>query len=251
VWLKPVADATAPAPASGGSAPAASGCSEAEVMAATKLEGGPNFSCQCTMLPAATVPLPWWSPWQYLEDLTSGNVSLGRWLRGMLYMGFEGLQEIGIGGPTLRRWYDKTAKLRGGFSYPRHRGEIPAGQRTPGLELNLREGEWVRVKSHQEILATLDSNNRNRGLYFDGEMVPYCGRTLRVLKIVTRIVNEKTGAIQEFKNPCIILDGGVCEGRYSPCRLFCPRAIYTYWREIWLERVPGPDACHGAKDCQR
>jgi hypothetical protein len=30
----------------------------------------------------------------------------------------------------------------------------------------------------------------------------------------------------------------VCEARYSVCRRFCPRAIYPYWREIWLERVP-------------
>jgi hypothetical protein len=29
----------------------------------------------------------------------------------------------------------------------------------------------------------------------------------------------------------------VCEARYAICRRFCPRAIYPYWREIWLERV--------------
>jgi hypothetical protein len=22
--------------------------------------------------------------------------------------------------------------------------------------------------------------------------------------------------------------------------MFCPRAIYSYWREIWLERIPAP-----------
>lgn len=140
-------------------------------------------------------------------------------------------------GSTLRWLYDKWAEILGWYPYPRRKGHIPAGQRTPDARLNLQPGELVRVKSYQEILATLDQANKNRGLYFDAEMVPFCGGTYRVLKRVNRIVNEKTGKIQEFKNPCIILDGGVCEARYSECRLFCPRAIYAYWREIWLERV--------------
>jgi len=54
---------------------------------------------------------------------------------------------------------------------------------------------------------------------------------------VTKIVNEKTGKMQQMKSPCIILDSVVCQARYSECRLFCPRSIYPYWREIWLERV--------------
>lgn len=249
-WLKPVADATSPAPKD---EPVASGagCTEADVTAAVRPGGGPLYACQATLLPAATEPLPWWSPGQYIEDLTSGNIGLLRWLRGMIYMGFQGLANIGIGGPTLRNWYDKTAKIRGGFPYPRRKGTIPIGQRTPGLELNLKEGEWVRVKSYPEILATLDEANKNRGLYFDGEMVPCCGKTYRVLRVLTKIVNEKNGQLQEFKTPCVILDGGVCEARYSECRLFCPRAIYAYWREIWLERVPAPTDCnHGHDHCK-
>jgi hypothetical protein len=74
-------------------------------------------------------------------------------------------------------------------------------------------------------------------MYWDAEMVPYCGGTYRVLKRVTTILDERTGKMQEMKNPCIMLDSVICEGRYSNCRMFCPRAIYSYWREIWLERV--------------
>jgi hypothetical protein len=71
-------------------------------------------------------------------------------------------------------------------------------------------------------------------------MVPYCGQVHRVLRRVTRIIDEKTGLMQEMKTPCVILDAVVCQSRYSSCRLFCPRGIYSYWREIWLERVePG------------
>lgn len=246
-WLKPVADGTSPAPASNGTpASTATGCTEADVTAATKINGGPNYACQCTLLPAATEPLPWWSPGQYVEDLTSGNIGLLRWCRGMFYMGYKGLANAGIGVGKFMFWlYDATIKIRGGFPYPRQKGVIPFGQRTPGAELKLQEGEWVRVRSYKDILATLDDHNKNRGLYFDAEMVPYCGRTFKVLKSVTKIVNEKTGAMQEFKTPCVILDGGVCEARYSECRLFCPRAIFAYWREIWLERVPAPASCGG------
>ena len=39
-----------------------------------------------------------------------------------------------------------------------------------------------------------------------------------------------------MKNPCIVLEGIVCEGAHN---LSCPRAITLDWREIWLERVGG------------
>jgi hypothetical protein len=75
---------------------------------------------------------------------------------------------------------------------------------------------------------------------FDAEMVPYCGGVYRVLKRVNKIVNERTGAMLEMKTPSIILDSVVCQARYSECRLFCPRSVYSYWREIWLEKVESP-----------
>jgi hypothetical protein len=95
----------------------------------------------------------------------------------------------------------------------------------------------VRVKKYDTILATCDQSNKNRGMTFDAEMAPYCGGTFRVLKRVTRIINERTGEMQVLANPCIILDGVVCQARYSACRMFCPRSIYPYWREVWLERL--------------
>ena len=142
----------------------------------------------------------------------------------------------------LRLLYDISQRFLGGVPFPRRTGKIPLGIKTPTICLNLQPGEWVRVKSYKEILATLDTNSKNRGLYFDAEMVPYCGRTFRVLRLVNRILDEKTGRMTEFKNPCIMLEGVVCESRYSECRLFCPRAIYSYWRDIWLERVSEPSS---------
>jgi hypothetical protein len=228
-------------------------CEEEEVWAGTKASGSessvdPVYVCQATQVPAATSSLAWWDVRQYLEDLNSGNVGIGRMARGFVYMAYHSLATAGIGLGRFLRWlYDAFQRFSGGIPYPRRWGKIPAGTKTPNVHLDLQPGEWVRVKSYAEILESLDTHNKNRGLYFDAEMVPFCGRTFRVLKRVRRILDEKTGKMTEFKNPCIMLEGVVCESRYSECRLFCPRAIYSYWREAWLERIPESDQAQASR----
>lgn len=242
-WLKRPSDSNGERPpASLPEVDRAGGCTEAGVLAGTQRPSrgnGPVYVCQATQVLAATKLLPWWDLRQYVEDYASGNIGLGKLLRGFIYMGYRGLINLGIGlGAPLRWLYDAFQKLWGGVPYPRKPGTIPKGTTTPTVDLHLQPGDLVRVKNHQAILDTIDESNRNRGLYFDAEMVPYCGEIHRVLKRVTRIVDEKTGEIREFKTPCIILEGAVCQSRYSECRLFCPRSIYAYWREIWVEKVP-------------
>lgn len=229
-----------------GSSIPSGGCTEADVIRNTRVAEGaedsnPTYLCQATRLPYASQDLSPYDIRQYFEDYTSGNVGLSQWVRGAIFIAYQNLINLGIGlGAPLRWIYDRFQRLWGGLPYPRWPGRIPLGQPTPTARLDLREGEWVRVKAYQDILATCAEDNRNRGMGFDGEMMPYCGRTFRVHKRVTQIINEKTGKMMEMKNPCIILEGVVCEGRYSECRIFCPRAIYPYWREIWLERVATP-----------
>ena len=113
------------------------------------------------------------------------------------------------------------------------------GAPTPAQTLNLKPGEWVRVRPHEEILKTVTVSNRNRGMFWDAELVPYCGGEYKVLKRVDKLIDEKTGTMLEMKTPCIILDSVVCQARYSDCRMLCPKGMYPYWREIWLERVEG------------
>jgi len=75
------------------------------------------------------------------------------------------------------------------------------------------------------------------GSGWDAEMVPYCGGTYRVLKRVTKIINERTGKMQEIKNPCVILDSVVCQSRYSCVSHVLPaQHLLPYWREIWLDK---------------
>ena len=42
----------------------------------------------------------------------------------------------------------------------------------------------------------------------------------------------------KMKTPAVILDGAYCQSLYSGQRILCPRAVFLWWREIWLERVP-------------
>jgi hypothetical protein len=115
--------------------------------------------------------------------------------------------------------------------------------KTPTGRLNLKPGELVRIRSKSEIEATINSSGLNRGLSFDAEeMAPYCGRVFRVHRCVTKILDEMTGRMIPMKQPCIILENVVCNAEYARCRLNCPRAIPSYWREIWLERVEEPQS---------
>jgi hypothetical protein len=229
-------------------ASAGGGCSELDVWNRTQNvvpEGGePTYVCQATQLPYATTNLEWWDFSQYIEDYRSGNVGLWRLVCGGVYFAYLWLSRTGIGlGRPLRWFYDSFHRLWAGTPFPRRHGTIPAGERTPTGSLNLQPGELVRIKPYKEILGTIDYNNRNRGLYFDAEEVPYCGQTYRVQRRVTKIVNERTGKMRVMKTPSVILDSVICESRYSECRLACPRSIYSYWRENWLERVePAPRA---------
>jgi hypothetical protein len=251
-WLKRAGDTESSAEPSGSASEQThgpmkiTGCTEADLLERTRARDRqdseePRYVCQATQLPYASTPLPFLNVSQYLEDYTSGNVTLGRLIKGVVYAGYYKLSEAGIGLGRIMRWlYDKFHPLWGGIPFPRRTGAIPTGQPTPSCTLNLQPGELVRVKSHKEILATLDIQSRNRGLLFDAEMVPYCGGAHRVLGRVSQIVNEKTGKLMKFKNNCIVLENVVCQSRYTDCKycpMFCPRAIYAYWREIWLERV--------------
>jgi glycosyltransferase involved in cell wall biosynthesis len=217
-------------------------CTEEDVQSATQRVGEGRdiaYVCQATQLLTATEPLPWWAFRQYLEDYTSGNVGLIRMLKTFAFKTYcHGLVNLGIGiGPALTRLYDLVQRLRSGTPYPHKTGKIPVGTRTPETNLELQPGEWVRVKSYDAIRETCDAHNKNRGMSFDREMVPYCGGTYQVLKRVGKIIDEKTGRMLYLKNPSVILDTVVCQARYSDCRLFCPRNAYAYWREIWLERI--------------
>jgi len=230
-WLKPVpgpAGAAAPARPSG----AAPRCDEAALQRATRKAapadaptGEVRYACQATELLDFSVPQKWWHPRQYLLDLLSGNVGLGRWLK---YIG------LGAFNRTMRlRWHWRQT--------PRVAPELD-GTTPLGTPLGIQAGEWVRVRPAAEIMKTLNQGQRNRGLYFDVEMMPFCERRFQVRAKVERIIEERSGKMINLPGSCLILEGAACGGNYSHDRLFCPRAIFPYWREIWLQRDGGGGA---------
>jgi hypothetical protein len=198
----------------------------------TNSEGETIFVCQATDVPKFTSHMSFWDPRQYIRDLRSGNLNSGlaghsrdhRLLELILVL-TRMLQASIIG------FFNEVQARRQGARYPFIEG---TASKTPVELLNLQPGELVEVRSKEEIMATLDKDQKNRGLWFDSEMLPYCGGIYRVLRRVHRIVDEKTGKIVNMKNPCIVLEGVVCKSDYH--RL-CPRAIYPYWRESWLKRA--------------
>jgi hypothetical protein len=198
-------------------------------------EGGPalRYRCQATELPRATVRLRRLDPRPYLRELTCGNVSLGKFVRVTARAALaEPLDRLGL-----------VAEIP-------VKGTTPSSPRTE--QLGLRPGEWVQVRSAAEIERTLNDKGKNRGLWFDREMLAFCGGTFRVRRRIDRIVDDRTGELIEMKSDCVTLEGVVCSGERSLARWFCPRGIYPYWREGWLRRVEAPaDAPEGASSRAR
>ena len=234
-WLKRLESDVIPAEElrRGGFTPARSNglCTVASILAASQMtnaEGEPIYSCQATELLKFTSFMRWWDPRQYIRDLRSGNLTSGLAGNARSHRLLELILEIL---QVLRAMIMSVFLERRGVRYP-----FIAGTRDRGSieTLNLQPGELVRVRSREEILATLEKNQRHRGLWFDAEMLPYCGGIYRVLRRVNRILDEKTGKMMNMRYPCIVLEGVVCK---SDFHRLCPRAIYPYWRENWLQRA--------------
>jgi hypothetical protein len=155
------------------------------------------------------ISLSRWNPWGYFHDLLVGETSPRQLFRLFRNMAANKLLRILKRGPAGR-------------------------QRTsPTAELGLRPGDWVEVKSREEIEATLTADGTNRGLSFETEMLQHCGRRYRVESCVQKIIAEETGKMVNLTST-VTLEGVVCTGS---CARNCPRSNPLFWREIWLRRV--------------
>jgi hypothetical protein len=190
-------------------------------------EDGPDlYRCQATDIKQASRRMRYRELDQYKRSLR--NWTFKKFVVGLFTEAVNWYQALARHRLPKRLWIAR------GERFPFVLGKLEKGTTPKGEPLNLQPGELVRVKSKDEIVATLDKSNRNRGLSFDHEMAQFCGRTARVRSRVTKIIEEKNGEMVEIKSDCIILEGVVCP---SDFHLFCTRGIYHYWREIWLERV--------------
>ena len=186
-------------------------------------DGHELWRCQATEAFEASEPLKASNLAQYWRELRNGNFGLLRFIR-LAARGF--VMEV-----ANRLGLLKPLPLHG-----------PHAEPPPAEPLDVQPGEFVRVRQPAEIEASLDDCGFNRGLSFDREMLPYCGRTLRVRDRVDRIIEDKTGRMLKIPKDCLILEGAVCSGERSAGRWFCPREIYPFWREAWVSRVDEPEA---------
>ncbi|MET8865552.1 hypothetical protein ABZW11_21650 [Nonomuraea sp. NPDC004580] len=222
-WIKPVTDEPTTAPQDSRLLPLL----EVNTRKPPAADGGERFSCQATeLLRAAPTCLPFTNARQYVTDVRSGNVGVGRTVQGIAIGLFNRMQHL------ARRVLPRRLLIRDGLPWGFLKGRLTG--KTPTQSLDLQPGEMVRVKSKEEILATLNADMLNRGMGFEQEMARYCGTTARVQARVERCIDEKTGELLSMKNPCIVLEGVVCVGVHS---LNCPREFVPFWREIWLERI--------------
>jgi hypothetical protein len=189
--------------------------------------GRPRFRCQATELLRASEPVGWWSVRSFLGELTARNVGPIRFSYVMARIVFGELgRRLGV-----------FTKRRSPFKPPLEGEATYVPQAPQGLEV----GSSVRVRPRDEIGRTLDSKGKNRGLWFDREMIPFCGKTARVASKVERFIDEKTGELVELGSDCYILEGMACSSYRSEGRWFCPRAIVPWWRECWLESLQRDD----------
>ena len=176
------------------------------------------WRCQATDALRASEPLKTSNLAQYWREFTNGNFRPLRfiWLAARGFV-MEVADRLGLLKPL-----------------PLHGPGPNAPEAKP---LDVQPGQLVRVRSPEEIEASLDETGHTRRLSFDREMLPYCGRTLRVKDRVERIIEDKTGRMIKIPSDCLILEGAVCSGECSTGRWFCPREIYPYWREAWVRPV--------------
>ncbi|MEJ0099045.1 MAG: hypothetical protein WDO12_04605 [Pseudomonadota bacterium] len=208
-WLKPAAAGAVPEPAIDWTRKSL----RSEL---TPVDEEKTYFCQSTALLGATEFLRLWDPRQYLRDLRSGAIGLFDLLKVLLII-----------------VVNHVRRARGRYEWNAFLGKSP---KTPSVTLGLQQGDEVRVKGAQEVIATLDPQGRNRGLYFGVEMNRHCGTTLQVITPVDRMILETSGKMKALKNT-VLLKGTECSGI---CNHGCARAGHPLWREAWLERTQPP-----------
>ena len=159
-------------------------------------------------------------------ELRSGSTLIPKVL--VLIYRFQGFRRKHGWRETFRKIWKLLIRRHSTGSREEVARSIPLGD----AALELKAGEWVEVKSYQEICETLDENQRHRGMLFMPEMAAYCGKKLQVHKVVKRMLVEDTREVRRLRNT-VLLTGSTCSG----LSVGCDRCCFHFWREAWLRRV--------------
>ncbi len=152
-----------------------------------------------------------------------------------MYESLSSLQSIWQFRNRLKRFTKRRVSYVKNFLRSRVRRQVvrPAKSTQNGSP-TLQPGDLVRIKSEEQIRATLGLWNELRGCTVMEEMWDYCGSTQRVLKRVERFMDEREYKIKKARG-LVILQDVICKGTidFGPC----DRTCFFFWREEWLERI--------------
>jgi hypothetical protein len=103
-------------------------------------------------------------------------------------------------------------------------------------ESNLRVGDWVEVRSAEEIMATLDGDHCVEALPFMPEMLKYCGRRFRISASAHKTADTmEIFSIRRLAH-AVHLEDLRCDGQgHGGCQAVCQ----IFWKTCWLRRVSG------------
>ena len=172
-----------------------------------------RYLCQSTVLAKATADLPSWNILPFVSQVRDGELTITQFIL-ITALALLNLLRKSLGLNDIGRLIGPKSK-------------------SSKSDLGLQPGEWVKIKSHEEIKQTLNPVGRNRGLIFEPEMSEYCGKLFQMGFPIKRMIHEETGQMIELKNT-VALKGLTCHGL---CAKSCPRNNFWFWREDWLERA--------------
>src|SRR6266568_9336293 len=118
---------------------------------------------------------------------------------------------------------------------PRRHASMTSSKSNQGGRLNLKAGEWVEVRSREEVLATLDERGCLENVPFMPEMFESCGQKFRVSKRADKTCDpaHNPWTIRRMTD-AVHLEGARCDGaRHGGCQAGC----LIFWKEAWLKRA--------------
>jgi hypothetical protein len=116
-----------------------------------------------------------------------------------------------------------------------------------GQPSRFAEGSWVRVKSEEDVRATLDAKSKLRGLVFVPSQFESCGNVYRVQKSTRRLLDDH-GEMRAVSRTAL-LEGVTCAGNGGD--LGCGRHCPLMFRDEWLEPADTPREERAAPQAER
>ncbi len=107
--------------------------------------------------------------------------------------------------------------------------------RVEGVQVvHFKAGDRVRVKTFEQIQATLNPWKELKGCAFLHEMRQFCGTEQRILQPLEVFLDERDYKVKKCRG-VVLLEGVICHG--TPVFGRCDRCCHLFWREEWLEPI--------------